>query len=116
MKQITLILALALFFVSNAQQSADLILYNGTIYKVDDLFSTCTAVAIRNHKIIATGSTNEITSKYTSKNKIDLHGKFAYPGFIDAHAHFYRYGLGLQTADLYGIHSWEETLQRLQQF
>jgi len=116
MKQISLILALVISFFSNAQQPADLILYNGTIYKVDDQFSTCTAVAIRNHKIIATGSTNEITSKYFSKNKLDLHGKFAYPGFIDAHAHFYRYGLGLQTADLYGIHSWEETVARLQQF
>ena len=116
MKQISLILALVFSFISNAQQPADLILYNGTIYKVDDQFSTCTAVAIRNHKIIATGSTNEITSKYFSKNKLDLHGKFAYPGLIDAHAHFYRYGLGLQTADLYGIHSWEETVARLQQF
>ena len=102
--------------ILNAQQSADLILYNGTIYKVDKQFSTCTAVAIKNHKIIATGSTKEITSKYTSTNKIDLKGKFVYPGFIDAHAHFYRYGLGLQTADLYGIHSWEETVARLNQF
>jgi Predicted metal-dependent hydrolase with the TIM-barrel fold len=116
MKRITIIVAFILSTVSNAQQTADMILYNGTIYKIDESFSTCSAVAIKNHKIIATGSTNEINSKYTSKNKIDLHGKFVYPGFIDAHAHFYRYGLGLQSVDLFGIHSWEQIIEKLKQF
>ncbi|NJN34566.1 MAG: amidohydrolase family protein, partial [Saprospiraceae bacterium] len=39
-----------------------------------------------------------------------------YPGFIDAHAHFYRYGEGLQTCDLVGTKSWEEILARLTDF
>ena len=111
----TLTFLFSLFNV-NAQQPVDLILYNGTIYKVDEHFSTCSAVAIRDHKIIATGSNSEITSRYTSKDKIDLKGKFVYPGFIDAHAHFYRYGLGLQSVDLYGIHSWEQIIEKLKRF
>jgi predicted amidohydrolase YtcJ len=39
-----------------------------------------------------------------------------YPGFIDAHAHFFRYGLGLQTANLVDTKSWEDILDRLQIF
>ncbi|HUC80861.1 MAG TPA: amidohydrolase, partial [Flavisolibacter sp.] len=49
-------------------------------------------------------------------NVIDAEGKAIYPGLIDAHAHFFRYGLGLQTADLVGTESWQEILQKLQAF
>jgi predicted amidohydrolase YtcJ len=37
---------------------------------------------------------------------IDAGGKAVYPGFIDAHAHFYEYGLGLQDVKLVGAKSW----------
>lgn len=117
MNKVIPILALVLScFTLYAQQSVDLILFNGTIYKVDEQFTTCSAVAIKNGKIIATGKSNDIISKYKANNKVDLKGKYAYPGFIDAHSHFYRYGLGLQSAELYGIHSWESTVEKLKEF
>jgi len=54
--------------------------------------------------------------KYDAREKVDAKGKFIYPGFIDAHAHFYRYGLGLQTANLVDTESWDEILQILKEF
>ncbi len=41
---------------------------------------------------------------------------YIYQGFIDAHAHFVRYGQSLFTAALYGSTSFEEVVQRVKQF
>ena len=61
-------------------------------------------------KLSAIGKLAELEKKYEAKEKIDAAGKFIYPGFIDAHAHFVGYGSGLQTADLVGTNSWEQIL------
>jgi len=108
----------ALYFLVSCSQktTADLLVYNAKIYTVDSSFSTAEAMAVKDGKIVETGTTQALTDKYETANKIDAQGKFIYPGFIDAHAHFYRYGLGLQTADLVGTNSWDEILQRLQTF
>ena len=98
------------------QENVDLLIYNAKIYTVDSSFSTAEAMAVKDGKIIAIGSTKELMDTYPAKEKTDAQGKFIYPGFIDAHAHFYNYGLGLQTADLVGSNSWEEVLQRLGDF
>ena len=95
---------------------ADTLFINGTVYTVDSAFSKTEAVAVKEGKIIATGTTAELQQQFDAKETVDLQGKFMYPGFIDAHAHFYRYGLGLQTADLTGSTSWEDILQRLSEF
>jgi hypothetical protein len=99
-----------------SQENVDLIVYNAKIYTVDSSFSTAEAIAVKDGKIVAVGSSKELTDHYTAKEKTDAQGKFIYPGFIDAHAHFYRYGLGLQTADLVETTSWEDILTRLQAF
>jgi predicted amidohydrolase YtcJ len=88
---------------------------NATIYTVDSAFSTVQAMAVRDGKIIATGTNDEINNTYDAE-KIDAKDKFIYPGFIDAHTHFYRYGLGLQTADLVGTKSWNEIVEKLKTF
>jgi hypothetical protein len=117
MRNVLCALAMALLFSSCRQTSqVDLLIFNAKIYTVDSAFSTAEAMAIKDGKIIAIGANNEITSKYFSDNKTNAEGKFIYPGFIDAHAHFYRYSIGLQTADLVGTTSWEEVLTRLQDF
>lgn len=118
MKKITsyLFILLVIFSSCNSQMKADLIIFNAKIYTVDSAFSSAEAMAIKDGRILGTGSTSTITSQYTSEQSVDAQGKIIYPGFIDAHAHFYRYGLGLQTADLFGTTSWEEILDRLEKF
>ena len=94
----------------------DLIIYNGSIYTVDEKFSIKEAMAVSKGKVVATGTSRAINSQYTAATSTDLKGKFVYPGFIDAHAHFYGYGLGLQTANLVGTDSWDQILSRLKEF
>src|SRR5690349_2902738 len=98
------------------KQAVDLIVHNGTIYTVDSAFSTVEAMVVKDGKIIATGKSADILNTYEAKEKIDAQGKFVYPGFIDAHSHFFRYGIGLQTADLTGTESWEAILEKLKIF
>ena len=114
-----IVLALGIICSLNAcrdTSEADLLIYNATIYTVDSSFSTAEAMAIKDGEIIDVGSSEDLTRKYYSKNKVNADGNFIYPGFIDAHAHFYRYGLGLATANLVGTTSWEEILNRLDSF
>jgi predicted amidohydrolase YtcJ len=73
-------------------------------------------MAVKDGRIIMTGKTADLENNFDAKEKLDAGGKFIYPGFIDAHAHFYEYGLGLQTADLVGTASWEEIIQKLWAF
>jgi len=69
--------------------AADLILTNGKIITVDVRDSVAKAIAIRDGKIVAVGTDEEIR-KLASKNAriIDLHGRTATPGLIDTHCHF----------------------------
>lgn len=110
------LLAIAvLVFSCNSQKQADLIVHNAVVYTVDDKFSVAEAFAIKDGKILETGSSEDILKKYQGEI-LDAGGKAVYPGFIDGHSHFYGYGEGLQQADLVGTKSWEEILEKLQQF
>lgn len=70
-------------------QPADLILHNGVIWTVDEAKPQVTAVAVRDDRIVATGSNQEILALGKSATKIiDLDGRFVLPGFNDNHVHF----------------------------
>jgi predicted amidohydrolase YtcJ len=92
-----------------AAQTADEIFYNGTVYTVDSSFSIKSAFGVKNGKIIATGTDEEIL-KLDAKQKTDLKGKFVYPGFQDAHCHFYGYGYDLVKIWLTETPSWNAAL------
>ena len=94
----------------------DLIVHNATIYTVDTAFSSTEAMAIASGKIVATGKSSDILKDYEGKEIIDAKGKFIYPGLIDAHAHFFSYGLSLQRLKLDGTISWEDVLHRCSEF
>jgi predicted amidohydrolase YtcJ len=97
-------------------KKADLIVYNAKVYTVNEKFDTAQAFAVKAGKILAVGSDAEIKKAYSANEELDAHGKAVYPGFIDAHAHFYGYGESLQTADLTGTKSWAEVCQVLSTF
>ena len=111
------IAVISIIFIScNNKQSVDLIVHNATIYTVDSTFATAEAMAIKDGKIIATGTTEFIQKNYEAKENIDAEKKTVYPGFIDAHAHFVGYGQSLFVADLYDTKSFDEVLERLKSF
>ncbi|OON67040.1 amidohydrolase [Hymenobacter sp. CRA2] len=97
----------------SAQTSADLVVYNATVYPVDSAFSKAQAFAVQDGQILFVGSSDEVRRRYKAQEQVDAHGKFIYPGFYDAHCHFYRYALGLRDANLVGTGSWSEVLGKL---
>jgi predicted amidohydrolase YtcJ len=95
---------------------ADLIVHNAVVYTVDSTFTTAQSFAVKDGKILATGTNEDILSSYDAAEKIDAGGKAVFPGFIDAHCHFYAYGQSLHTVNLVGTKSWDEVLQRTLEF
>lgn len=117
MKKCFLILAIGtLFLGSCSTKKADLIVYNGKVYTVNEQFDTAAAFAVKDGKIIGIGSDQEIRKQFSATEELDAGGKAIYPGFIDAHAHFFGYGESLQTADLRGTKSWTEVCDKLVEF
>ncbi len=108
-----LIFLLLLFNQCTTKMEADLIITNARVYTVDPAFSVTEAFAVGKGKILATGTTKEILKAFKSDSILDLNGKTVYPGFIDAHCHFYGYGAGLREANLSESKSFDEVLQKL---
>lgn len=111
-----LLFVASLLFSCQSKQTADLIVHNGLVYTINETFDTTQAFAVKDGKILAVGSNEDILKKYEANEQIDAQGQAVYPGFIDAHAHFYRYGLGLQTVDLVGTQSWDEIIGKVADF
>jgi len=98
---------------SEVKKQADLLVYNGNIYTVDSTFSKAEAFVVIDGKFLETGTAEALQEKYDFKEKLDAEGKTILPGFIDAHAHFYRMGLQQQKVDLTGTNSFDEVLDRI---
>ncbi|TCD00568.1 amidohydrolase [Pedobacter frigidisoli] len=117
MKSILFASFLAVLFCScTKKEQVDVIVFNAKVYTVNAKFDAVEAFAVKDGKILALGTSDDIQSKYKAKEEINVDGKAVYPGFIDAHAHFFGYGQNLQTADLRDTKSWEEILNRLTEF
>ena len=80
---------------------ADLILSGGTIITVASDRPRAEAIAVKNGRILAVGSTHELNDLRGAKTQvIDLKGKTVLPGFNDAHNHMASFGMQLQMVPL----------------
>jgi len=69
-------------------QPPDLLLVNGTVLTVDEADTIAEALAIRAGRIVAVGTTSEISRLAGPRTGvIDLDGRTATPGLIDTHLH-----------------------------
>jgi predicted amidohydrolase YtcJ len=105
-----------LFFSCKQKEKIDVLYFNAKVYTLDSINSKATAFGIKDGKFIAVGDEKELLNRFDPKEKIDLHWQFVYPGFNDAHAHFYGLGQTLQTVDLVGTKSWIEVIERCKVF
>ena len=101
-----------LLFTSCSSNTADLIIHNAIIYTVNESFETATAVVVKDGKFIAVGG-EDVLNQYKAQSVVDLNGFSVYPGFVDAHCHFYNFGLLQEQLDLSGTKSFEEVLDRV---
>lgn len=110
---LTLLLAVILTQCSSFTKEIDLLVYNGKIVTVDNQLNIAEGFAVNDGKIVAVGKKEELLKKYTAEKSVDLKGRYVYPGLIDAHCHFYGYGMNLKNADLTGTKSFEEIIEIL---
>lgn len=80
---------------------ADTIYTGGDIITINDKQPEVEAVAVKNGKILATGSLSDIEKhKNAETNIVDLKGNTLIPGFVDAHGHVFNVGLQALSANL----------------
>ena len=94
---------------------ADFLIINAKGYTVDKDFSICTAIAVKDGKILDIGNDNYIIDNYRSTEVLDLKGAPLYPGFNDAHCHLSMLGIGLSRVDLRKASSFDQIIERLKQ-
>ena len=116
MKKIIVLLLLITGISCTKKEKADTIVINANIYTVNDAFDKAEAFAIKDGKIVAVGTSQEIQAKYAATFINDAKGKTIVPGFIDAHCHFFGLGLQQQKVDLTDTKSFEEVVQRIVDF
>lgn len=94
-----------------------LILKNGRIWTGLAARPWAEAVAINGSTITQVGSTAEIAKLANARTRVvDLAGRFAMPGFNDAHIHFLGGALGLREVDLVGACTVEEMQRRIRDY
>jgi predicted amidohydrolase YtcJ len=93
-------------------EHADLVLRGGRIVTLDDRIPEAEALAARDGRIVAIGTAAEIAPYVgPSTEVIELHTRFAMPGFIEGHGHFTGIGESKMNLDLVRTTSWDEIVQ-----
>jgi predicted amidohydrolase YtcJ len=82
-------------------EAADTIYTNGVIVTMNDAAPSAEAVAVKDGKILAVGSGDEVMeTRGESTRVVDLEGRTMTPGFIDAHGHLKNVGFQALSANL----------------
>jgi predicted amidohydrolase YtcJ len=83
------------------QEKADLVVLNGRVFTIVEENPEVQAVAVKDGKILALGTTKKIKTYVGKATKVlDVRRKLVLPGFIDAHCHFSSGGRSLSMLDL----------------
>jgi hypothetical protein len=110
---------------ANLNTVPDVIFFDGVIYTgvglAEDKPQTVEAMAIGGGKVLAVGTTEEITRLAGPKTRLrDLNtastSTFVFPGFNDAHVHMGSAGQTKLNVDLTGVKSLAEMLTKIQSF
>jgi len=75
-------------FLPLERQTPELVLYNANIITMDPALPRAQAVAVAGGRFLAVGANDEVRPLATALTRsLDLEGRTAVPGFIDAHTH-----------------------------
>jgi len=119
MRKTTFYLLIALLWVFSSgllsidrkPQPAELILIKGKIVTLDESWPLVEALAVREGRIAALGSNNDISAyRGPSTRVIDLKGQLAVPGLIESHGHFSSLGQSKIKLNLMKVKNWEDVI------
>ncbi len=98
-------------------KAIDLIIYNGLIYTLDVNQPQAEAIAVRDGRVLAVGSLEEIRALDGAKtaDSFDLKGATLLPGLNDAHTHLSSWSQFLQAVDLIGVPTLAEALEQVRE-
>ncbi|MEO7991952.1 MAG: amidohydrolase [Chryseolinea sp.] len=110
---------LVISFLASCQSKpdpADLVIFGGTIYTVNENQAIVESVAVKGDKIIFAGAEVEARKYINDKTEvIDLQGKIMTPGFIEGHGHLMGVGYNELNLDLMTTKSYAEIVQRVKE-
>lgn len=104
---------LSVFSCSKEKQQVDTLVVNANVYTVNSNFDKAEAFAIKDGKFFQVGTSKDLQNTFEADTIIDAKGQAVFPGFIDAHCHFYGLGMNLQKVDLRGTTSFDEVMKRV---
>ncbi|HEU4526317.1 MAG TPA: amidohydrolase [Actinomycetota bacterium] len=100
-----------------ANGSADLVLVNGAVYTVDAARRWARGVAVRDGRIVAVGTDDDIRDLVGSRTEIvDLRGRLLLPGFQDAHVHPPAAGVDMLECDLHDLSDLDGYRARIREY
>ena len=92
-------------------RQADVVFVNGAVYTVDAARSWAQAVAVRDGRIVAVGTADDVKAHAGKATEVvDLAGRMLVPGFQDAHVHPVLGGLDMLQCDLHDLSTQEDYL------
>src|SRR5215207_10194369 len=98
-----------------SQQNPNLIILNANVRTMDKANPTTQAIAVKDGRIAAVGSTDDIRKFAGPETKIiDAEGRLVLPGFNDSHAHFMAIGNLFSSIDLSDAKTEADVIAKLQ--
>jgi hypothetical protein len=92
-------------------EPATLVLHKGQIATVDEAKPEAQALAARGDTLVAVGTNEEVAPYIGPQTRvIDLQGRRAVPGFIEAHGHFTGVGEARIVLNLTHVKNWDEVV------
>lgn len=117
MKYMTIIIGLLIAFSNSPKKEADLIITNANVPGSDNVIIENCCIVIEKGKIAAVGDLKTILKQYDAKKFYDAKSAYVYPGFNDAHCHFFGYAFNLaQYVDLKDAGSIDEIIEILKEY
>ncbi len=120
MKGYQLIAAAALMLMvtscssKTAGETADTVLLHGVVYTVDKDHPQAEAIAIKDGKILFTGTDAEVQAFIGPETEqIDCKGQFVMPGLIEGHGHIHGLGESLMNLDVMNVKNWDEIVAKV---
>lgn len=108
------VLLIAACTSSPSGEKADRVLWHGKVYTVDKSQPLAEAVAIKDGRILFTGSDKDVEAFIgDSTEVIDCKGQFVMPGLIEGHGHIHGLGASLINLNLMDVKNWDEIVAKV---